>query len=611
MTDQRDLDSVPCFICGSCLGFEAGPGQSLREALCRDCRASLRNSDVARVLARHLCEDSVDSLARALDGAPGLRIYETQAGGPIHGVLKGYDGYVCSEFSRTNPVFPFEETRVRSENLEALSFGDNSFDVVISQDVFEHLHDPEAGFLEVRRVLKPGGVHIFTVPLHQGRLTRRRVEDAGGTERFLLPPVYHGDALRRRSSLVYTDFGDDLPERLEALGLPTRVALERRFYQNDEIPLVEDRESYEAYMEFEDSDRILEFFLYNSLVLVSTKRQDLPGLLEADGERYLPWLQDPKIHYEHLHRYGFAAGLAAGRKVLDLASGEGYGSHLVSAAAASVCGVDIDRNAVAHARSRYPKENLRFVQGSMLDPPLDPGETFDMIVCFEALEHVDDHARLMAGVRRHLRPGGLFLVSTPDKEVYSDEAGFSNPYHVRELYFEEFQDLLLANFRHLAVFGQKLVTGSRLFPIGPEPAARSDLFIERQGGQQGFRFVEKEALRPEYYVAVASDEPLAPGIRATLSDLVDVSSALYADKQDVEARFNEQILRSGEACQGLTQQVEHQRLALEAQEKRLAELSEEASRSRWELERLRQSKAWRLAEFFREIVYRRLFRNRG
>src|SRR5262249_7600506 len=141
--------------------------------------------------------------------------------------------------------------------------------------------------------------------------------------------------------------------------------------------------------------------------------------LPEDGERYLPWMTDPTISYEHLHRYWFARALARGRRVLDLGSGEGYGSALLAEVAASVTGLDLDPRAVAHARSRYARPNLEFCEGSMTAVPLEG--PFGVVVCFEAIEHIAEHDALLSEVKRLLEPGGLFIVSTPDKKVYTDD----------------------------------------------------------------------------------------------------------------------------------------------------------------------------------------------
>src|SRR5215470_11508581 len=141
-------------------------------------------------------------------------------------------------------------------------------------------------------------------------------------------------------------------------------------------------------------------------------------MLEWTGERFLPWRNDPALAYEHLHRYFYAAEFAHGKDVLDLASGEGYGANLLAQVANRVVGVDIAEEAVQHARSRYEKKNLEFIAASITKIPIVENATFDLIVCFEAIEHIDDQEGLLQEVLRLLKPYGLFIVSTPNKPVY-------------------------------------------------------------------------------------------------------------------------------------------------------------------------------------------------
>src|SRR5262252_5618642 len=109
--------------------------------------------------------------------------------------------------------------------------------------------------------------------------------------------------------------------------------------------------------------------------------------MEFTGERFVPECTR-EIWYEHWHRYQFASAVASGRRVLDAACGEGYGSALLARTAQSVVGLDIDAAAVQHARARYGKQsNLRFEQGDAIALPAF-ASPFDLIVSFETLEHV-------------------------------------------------------------------------------------------------------------------------------------------------------------------------------------------------------------------------------
>lgn len=105
---------------------------------------------------------------------------------------------------------------VRSENLESLTFADRSFDIFITQDVLEHVFKPDRAVAEVHRVLKPGGIHIFTAPKHKGLLeTCQRAElMADGTVNHLLPEMYHGNPVGDGRALVTWDYGYDFEELL-------------------------------------------------------------------------------------------------------------------------------------------------------------------------------------------------------------------------------------------------------------------------------------------------------------------------------------------------------------------------------------------------------------
>ena len=231
-------------------------------------------------------------------------------------------------------------------------------------------------------------------------------------------------------------------------------------------------------------------------------------MLEWTGERYLPFV-DPsvcgaEIHYEHLHRYAFASRFVQGKKVLDLASGEGYGTYILSEKAAYVVGVEIDSATVAHAESTYKKENIEFKTGSILDIPIKGEKIFDVVVCFEAMEHVKEHDILFLEIKRLLKDDGLLLVSTPNKEIYADDSGYCNPFHQKELRYDEFSDFLKKYFLYSCIFGQRTLSGSLIYPPSVEKSGScSEFFIERNHDQ--FSFTDETEKKPSYFIAVASD----------------------------------------------------------------------------------------------------------
>ena len=246
--------------------------------------------------------------------------------------------------------------------------------------------------------------------------------------------------------------------------------------------------------------------------------------LEWTGERYLPE-QGGETGLEHGHRYLLARDLAAGRAVLDLACGEGYGSATLASAARSVVGIDIDERSVAHARARYTQPNLEFRTGRTDRIPL-PDACIDLVVSFETIEHHDAHEAMMTEFRRVLRPGGVVCISSPDRYEYSERPGTSNPYHVHELTAPEFEQLLRRHFRHVRLFGQRVRYGSFIGPADGKPSRMRS--FEAQDGEvhetDGFA-------RPLYLLAYASDEPL-PDVAASG---MYFSNAIYPQVDQVEA----------------------------------------------------------------------------
>jgi len=272
-----------CAVCGAETDFTLKrAGFSLRETACGSCGSSRRNRDLAAGILETYGLDPSGSLASHLPALSRLAIFEAQADGPVHRVLRHLPGYRSAEFLDGVPRGASNAAGIRCEDLERLTFPGGSFDLVITQDVFEHVARPEAAFREIARILKPGGCHLFTVPLHEGRATRTRVRPAGDGVEHLVPPVYHGDPLRSSGSLVFTDFGDDLPALLEPLGFATGTICRETFYSPGEIPWIDGPESHARYMEFRRRGELLSCLRYNSVVFRSVRRAPDPECSPGD-----------------------------------------------------------------------------------------------------------------------------------------------------------------------------------------------------------------------------------------------------------------------------------------------------------------------------------------
>jgi len=258
---------------------------------------------------------------------------------------------------------------------------------------------------------------------------------------------------------------------------------------------------------------------------------------EWTGERYHPLMDDPAINYEHLHRYQFAGEFVKDKVVLDLACGEGYGSHLLAGNAKRVIGIDIDGPTIRRASQKYFKSNLEFIIGSITDIPIIEEHCFDTIICFEALEHVKDHDRLMSEVKRLLKENGLFIVSTPDKRLHADRPDYRNPFHLKELYLQELKVLLERYFKKNLIYGQKVFTMSNIFPTSGNSKNTKEYLIEKEN--KIFTFTQKDKKQPLYFIALSSDAPLSEDI-ADNSYLVDISGSVFELQRSLQSTISQQ-----------------------------------------------------------------------
>jgi SAM-dependent methyltransferase len=189
--------------------------------LCARCFASFRMRAHARSVLKVLGLSSTRGLAEKLQSNQTFHIFETSALSNIfrfEGVRK-LQNYVLSEYFDLTPVGGYV-SGIRNENLECLTFQDQSFDLVINSDVLEHVADLDKALSEIRRVLKPGGHHVFTVPGDNGmEKTRVRAALVHGEIRHFTEPEMHSDPIRQTGSLAFRNFGADVLEYVSRDGL--------------------------------------------------------------------------------------------------------------------------------------------------------------------------------------------------------------------------------------------------------------------------------------------------------------------------------------------------------------------------------------------------------
>lgn len=221
--------------------------------------------------------------------------------------------------------------------------------------------------------------------------------------------------------------------------------------------------------------------------------------LEFTGERVIPGLVEANLYNEHIARYRLAARLIAkfapGGRVLDAGCGSGYGSAEFERAG-HVVAVDTAAEAVDYARQHYGTPRVSYAQARCEALPFAEG-SFDAVVAFEVIEHLENWAGLLTESSRVLRPGGLLLVSTPNRAFYAEtrsQVG-PNPFHAHEFDYAEFESALRDVFAHITIWRENHGEGILLTP----PAAQSgelELGSQNNPGQAHF------------FLGICSSQPL-------------------------------------------------------------------------------------------------------
>ena len=302
-----------------------------------------------------------------------------------------------------------------------------------------------------------------------------------------------------------------------------------------------------------------------------------PIPLPFTGERLTSDYQG-QTEIEHLHRYLVAREYCRGKDVLDVASGEGYGAALIGQVANTVTGLEIAPEVVDHATQAYARNGVRFMQGDARAMPI-LAELFDVVVSFETIEHIAEQEDFLDEVRRVLRPGGLLIVSTPDRDNYSPAETSANPYHVRELTAAEFERLLRSRFAEVSISLQRPVFGSVLMPT--DAGAGVPMCFERRG-QEHFE-ASPGLARPQYLLAFASDA--AAAVRSP-SVYIETSRLGLLSPQETEARLAalqealtaERARSAGEAADRLRSEADAQARSEAAELERLRDQAEAQAR---------------------------------
>ena len=335
--------------------------------------------------------------------------------------------------------------------------------------------------------------------------------------------------------------------------------------------------------------------------------------MEVTGERYLPDMRG-QISYEHRHRYLVARTMATGKRVLDIASGEGYGADLLAEVADSVIGIDIDPAATEHSRKTYRNPRLNFTTGSCAHIPL-PDNSVEVVTSFETIEHHSDHIEMVGELRRVMTEDGLLVISSPNKLVYSDIPQYSNPFHVKELYLCEFFDLLRSQFANVVLFGQRIAGFSVMHDLSSNDDEQIDWVTSSL--DESLKGATIQLPDPMYFIAFCSNAVL-PKLHASLfadldDDLIErmrLDSATAKEDALLRGRSEERAVNTGLTEELASASIKISKLSETAFEanKRIVALEERLKAAEADLDGARaaltnvtSSTAWKLASPLRML----------
>ncbi len=217
-----------CIVCGKPTVFRLRSENFREDVMCAVCGSFNRQRQIVYVLLSCI-KDGREAVLSSLSDVPSsTRIWNAEASRALHEKLSSHlkNNYFSSEYIAPALESGQVKDGIMHVDMQRTHFEPDSLDVVISSDVLEHIPYPGKAISEVFRILRPGGLHIFTVPFYGHRFTiEKRVQiGVDGKEQFLMPPIYHGDPVREGSGvLVYNIFAPELLCELEAAGFDARL----------------------------------------------------------------------------------------------------------------------------------------------------------------------------------------------------------------------------------------------------------------------------------------------------------------------------------------------------------------------------------------------------
>ncbi len=212
-----------CNVCGNISRISVKSNNFREGCTCKKCNSNSRKRHIAMQLLDNLNQKS-NLKIKSLKNIPNnldLKIYNTESNGALHYNLKHTKGYICSEYFGDENEFGKTQNGILNIDLMKTEFEDSKFNYIISSEVFEHIPNPYKAFKETQRILKTGGLHIFTVPFHpNGEKDVIKAKMNSENEIIYLEnPEYHGDPVRSdKGILVFTIFSKEILIKLKNLG---------------------------------------------------------------------------------------------------------------------------------------------------------------------------------------------------------------------------------------------------------------------------------------------------------------------------------------------------------------------------------------------------------
>ena len=284
------------------------------------------------------------------------------------------------------------------------------------------------------------------------------------------------------------------------------------------------------------------------------------------------------IESEHRGRYLWAGQLAAGLDVLDAGCGTGYGTEILADAGATrVVGIDVSEAAITEAKSNSSRQTSEFLLGDLHSLPFADA-SFDLAVCFEVIEHVENQQLAIAELRRVLRPTGILTISSPNRNVYPP----GNPYHTHEFVPEELEAALSQKFANVTLFRQSPWLAAAILDDNQARSVGVENELE-------LRVVKIAAVSPNeemYTVALASDAELPPAEAiAVMGEPFELDwwQAQLANAQADVERLTSEILDAGREAATLRQTTTATQQSSAQSARRLLEVEEILAQSHAQL----------------------------